>query len=44
MSWFIKKFDYNYQDEPWYDSKDAVERSLKLLDDYGSRISLRNDK
>ncbi|MHC1695791.1 MAG: DUF6062 family protein [Eubacteriales bacterium] len=31
VSWFIKKFDYNYQDEPWYDSKDAVERALKMI-------------
>ena len=31
VSWFCKKFDYRYKDEPWYDSKDAVERSMKLL-------------
>ena len=31
VSWFCKKFDYRYKDEPWYDSKDAVERSMKFL-------------
>ena len=31
VSWFCKKFDYRYQSEPWYDSKDAVERSMKFL-------------
>ena len=31
VSWFCKKFDYRYDSEPWYDSKDAVERSMKFL-------------
>mgnify|MGYP006923247854 CR=1 FL=1 len=31
VSWFCKKFDYNYENEPWYDSKDAVERAFKFL-------------
>lgn len=31
VSWFCKKFDYRYEDEPWYDSKDAVERTIKFL-------------
>lgn len=31
ISWFCKKFDYRYDEEPWYDSKDAVERSMKFL-------------
>ena len=31
VSWFAKKFDYRYDSEPWYDSKDAVERAIKLL-------------
>lgn len=31
VSWFCKKFDYRYKDEPWYDSKDSVERSMKFL-------------
>ena len=31
VSWFCKKFDYRYEDEPWKDSKDAIERSIKFL-------------
>lgn len=31
VSWFCKKFDYRYDGEPWYDSKDAVERAMKFL-------------
>ena len=31
VSWFCKKFDYRYDEEPWYDSKDAVERTIKFL-------------
>ncbi len=31
VSWFCKKFDYRYDSEPWYDSKDAVERTVKFL-------------
>lgn len=31
VSWFCKKFDYRYEDEPWYNSKDAVERAMKFL-------------
>ena len=31
VSWFCKKFDYRYADEPWYESKDAVERAIKFL-------------
>jgi len=31
VSWFCKKFDYRYADEPWGNSKDAVERSMKFL-------------
>ena len=31
VSWFCKKFDYRYRDEPWNDSKDAVERAMKFL-------------
>lgn len=31
VSWFAKKFDYRYDNEPWYDSRDAVERAIKLL-------------
>lgn len=31
VSWFCKKFDYRYDSEPWYDSKDAPERAIRLL-------------
>ena len=31
VSWFCKKFDYRYDSEPWYNSKDAVERAFKFL-------------
>lgn len=31
VSWFCKKFDYRYDDEPWYDSKDAIERAAAFL-------------
>ena len=31
VSWFCKKFDYRYGDEPWYNSKDSVERAIAFL-------------
>lgn len=31
VSWFCKKFDYRYDEEPWYNSKDSVQRAIKLL-------------
>lgn len=31
VSWFCKKFDYRYDKEPWGNSKDAVERSIRFL-------------
>ena len=31
VSWFCKKFDYRYDSEPWYNSKDSVKRSVKFL-------------
>ena len=31
VSWFCKKFDYRYDNEPWYNSKDSVERAIKFL-------------
>jgi len=31
VSWFCKKFDYRYDNEPWYDSKDAIERAITFL-------------
>lgn len=36
VSWFCKKFDYRYDEEPWYNSKDSVQRAIKFLSgDYG---------
>ncbi len=31
VSWFCKKFDYRYDEEPWYNAKDAVERAIKFV-------------
>ncbi len=31
VSWFVKKFDYRYENEPWGNAKDAVERAIKFL-------------
>ncbi len=31
VSWFCKKFDYRYENEPWYNAKDAVERAVIFL-------------
>ena len=31
VSWFCKKFDYRYENEPWYNSKDAIERAVVFL-------------
>lgn len=28
IEWFINKFDYRYQDEPWKNSKDALPRAI----------------
>lgn len=28
LDWFIDKFDYRYKNEPWKNSKDAVERTI----------------
>ena len=28
ISWFIKKFDYRYENESWKNSRDAVERTV----------------
>jgi len=41
VSWFIKKFDYRYHDEPWGDAKDAVERAIRFLCEYKTLDSLR---
>jgi len=31
VSWFCRKFDYRFAEEPWGNSKDSVERALKFL-------------
>ena len=31
VSWFCKKFDYRYDEEPWYNSKDSIERAIRFL-------------
>ena len=31
VSWFCKKFDYRYDAEPWYNSKDSIPRAIKFL-------------
>lgn len=31
VSWFCKKFDYRYNDEPWYNSKDSIQRTVRFL-------------
>ena len=31
VSWFCKKFDYRYENEPWYNAKDAIERTVSCL-------------
>ncbi len=31
VSWFCKKFDYRYAEEPWNGAKDAVERTMLFL-------------
>lgn len=31
VSWFVKKFDYRYENEPWGNAKDAPERAIAFL-------------
>ena len=31
VSWFCKKFDYRYENEPWGNAKDSVERAMAFL-------------
>ena len=28
IDWFVKKFDYRYENEPWKNSKDALPRAI----------------
>ena len=37
VSWFCKKFDYRYDNEPWYNAKDAIPRALAFLS--GGKVS-----
>lgn len=40
VSWFCKKFDYRYNDEPWGNAKDAPERAILFLsgdDEYNEK-------
>ena len=32
VSWFCKKFDYRYENEPWYNAKDSIERAAAFLE------------
>lgn len=32
ISFFCKKFDYRYADEPWGEAKDAVEKAIRFLE------------
>lgn len=40
VSWFCKKFDYRYEEEPWGNSKDSVERAIAFL----SNPAVKSDK
>lgn len=31
VSWFCKKFDYRYENEPWGNSKDSIERAVTFI-------------
>jgi hypothetical protein len=31
LDWFIKKYDYRFAKEPWKNSKDALQRTLKKV-------------
>ncbi len=31
VSWFCKKFDYRFDEEPWYNSRDSVKRAVSFL-------------
>ena len=32
VSWFCKKYDYRYEEEPWGNAKDSPERAIRFLD------------
>ena len=31
VDWMIEKFDYKHADDPWKNSKDAVQRAMQKL-------------
>lgn len=31
ISWFCKKFDYRFDSEPWYNSRDSIPRAMNFL-------------
>jgi hypothetical protein len=37
VSWFVKKFDYRFNDAPWKNSKDALQRTIQKLS--GAKLS-----
>lgn len=41
VSWFCKKFDYRYEEEPWGDAKDAPERARLFL---GGALHVHEDE
>lgn len=43
LDWFIQKFDYRFQNEPWKNAKDAVERGILKVSsaDVSEEIKLR---
>ena len=45
VSWFCKKFDYRYDEEPWYNSKDSVKRAVRFLGGcFGEEIENKKQK
>lgn len=42
VNWFTKKFDYKNNDEPWGDSKDALQRTVRRL--HSSRLERKENK
>ena len=28
LEWFINKYDYRYEKEPWYNAKDSIPRTI----------------
>ena len=44
VSWFCKKFDYRYDEEPWYNSKDSVERAIRFLSGDDGELTTSNER